>query len=1620
MKKFFEDIDDDILNGFLSSGQDLLECKNENDKMEIKTLMETLEGKLKMILSQAPIRLLKLKFKQFEFLFKKELKEADQELNDIQDLLNRTNTINMKNIIENYEAKFNKSSDFFTKFQSYLNNLKTISSELGEKKTDEKTMIENAYQNLETAWLNIVKKIDRLNDRLYVLPNKHRNFETNIKELNIWMVEFEFYIENINRNDLPYLTEYVSLVDKIKEHLADLNDRKDQLEVLNKEFVILDKENLCNNELRDCLNDLNIKFRKYDDEFLYKIQTRMNDLTEISKTYDDIHTILNRLNDLKKSKSTNNIYNDDEIDIENLEELETTLNEKNCLLEQMRILELDIQNVRIYLTDNKNFNQIPLIVKDQLNNVQQMINNDLNKELCEYEKYINYKIAQDEELNSKLNKVRSNLDIIRQIIHNDTNNDKGFNEIISIGIKNITVPENIPQEEYVYFLRLFLYCNELVKQSFDLLTAINSVKIKLSVEDSKSIDDFKSKLTSYENDINAELNIYEKNLDAQNKLDNYIDDFYQKLSIYFDKNNELDLKNDSLQNKLNECENDLKQIEDLKNDLNQLIQHKSAILEENNSNLNQSSIGSLQENFNACIYEVDIKKDSQLNELFEKFRLDLITIEDSYMNSLNEIKSEIQNGSRNKEFSTYDVFNTAQFIDTLNPLQNTIGDECILYESDNILLEKISFNETGSFNRTNDNNNYSYQQNDPLKLNSSTFSEIEQNINNNLNFEIDKSASEIIHSSSSSEDSNEKAQNTADEIFHVKVMHKTDNNDEEEENEIIQKITVDYSVCTSNNGSNILKEENHEILEHIKICEISKNEFPSIPNQLESSSFDENYSLSNNKNKLDEEEDSVIENERQKIEIEILNCEQKERERVEKIEKVILDMKENERLEQERAEREALERNMLERERERLKIEMIERERLEKQRMEQDRLEKKRLEKLERERLEERERERIEKQLLEEEKRRNEKSENERIEQQRLEREFLERKMYERERERELMSIEKIDIEKVDLTSTINCNNYSSSSSSKSKNLIIKENLVFKSKIARYNNYPASYKNNQAQNKTIIPIEEKKYTINSSNDFCSSNQKSQEIKVNNFSNNKKFDLMIELERPKNERKLELEFELNKLCQDLNKLKDDISELDNNKNVEHLSTALIDIEQDLKCINRKIDNLSTEYHLLNNENHYSDKKNQDSIFLYAVDQAALSQFDLIKSFSLYLNAQIETKREVVINRKNKLRKLDEHEINLNNYIELACKFIQNDNVSYVQNLEDLENLVESIKSIENSIELTMKNINEINNELNISAEYVEKILNIESNVLKPLAVQWSHLTQYLHKWRMFNKDLIELKSFLKDDVDSESLLQIKDKEISDCICLSDDYNNEESSTNSEHLSKELKKYLNLSEKLSKKLIELDDFFDVGASLFEESNTHYKYVVAPQASKEFNEIKETVNILSKFLDEKCACLNYMIKQQDKLMRLDTNLNDIELNLNKMIQDKDMLFEEQTDQHDLFQSNLEKLAEMKRNVRDILDEKDGLYDDTLNESYLSESSNSNYNQIQKLHINKNSLSFKHCNILKNNIKLLSENLLYKISDLEASIFMAICFINNIKKFIKVHYFLILILKMFYKFLF
>ena len=94
--------------------------------------METLEGQWKMIITHAPVRLLKVQFKKLESLLRQEIKAADIEITEECVALNE-NKEDINEILKRHEAKF-KNSNFFSTCETYLQELRNCSKELSEKK----------------------------------------------------------------------------------------------------------------------------------------------------------------------------------------------------------------------------------------------------------------------------------------------------------------------------------------------------------------------------------------------------------------------------------------------------------------------------------------------------------------------------------------------------------------------------------------------------------------------------------------------------------------------------------------------------------------------------------------------------------------------------------------------------------------------------------------------------------------------------------------------------------------------------------------------------------------------------------------------------------------------------------------------------------------------------------------------------------------------------------------------------------------------------------------------------------------------------------------------------------------------------------------------------------------------------------------------------------------------------------------------------------------------------------------------------------------------------------------------------------------------------------------------
>ena len=175
--------------------------------------MDTLEGQWKMITLHAPIRLLKLEFKFLESMLKKELFDANDELN--KHILALASNHDAENIYKRFHEKF-KNSNFFPLCESYLEQIKKCVLELAENKIEDRSFIEEAFQDLNSQWINLTQKIEDLSKKIQAKLNKREIIDRNLTVLDSWLFEVESASKNLFDHNLTSISEYSRALEKMQ------------------------------------------------------------------------------------------------------------------------------------------------------------------------------------------------------------------------------------------------------------------------------------------------------------------------------------------------------------------------------------------------------------------------------------------------------------------------------------------------------------------------------------------------------------------------------------------------------------------------------------------------------------------------------------------------------------------------------------------------------------------------------------------------------------------------------------------------------------------------------------------------------------------------------------------------------------------------------------------------------------------------------------------------------------------------------------------------------------------------------------------------------------------------------------------------------------------------------------------------------------------------------------------------------------------------------------------------------------------------------------------------------------------------------------------------------------
>lgn len=393
---------------------------------------------------------------------------------------------------------------------------------------------------------------------------------------------------------------------------------------------------------------------------------------------------------------------------------------------------------------------------------------------------------------------------------------------------------------------------------------------------------------------------------------------------------------------------------------------------------------------------------------------------------------------------------------------------------------------------------------------------------------------------------------------------------------------------------------------------------------------------------------------------------------------------------------------------------------------------------------------------------------------------------------------------------------------------------------------------------------------------------------------------LELERRKQEEKLKLEIKLSEICEHLNSLKEKIG------TKQHTLVSLDAHGDELNRIKCQIDNLcenSRQFYQANDEKAQSKDDASDYLIVDLLDRTILAQFELIKSFVDNLIAQVSVKRNELARVETLRTKLSEFELNLDNYVQLANRYLVDTAGSqrlFIQNRQDLIQRIETIESIQNSVESCFRQMGELARTLNESERVAGKRTQIERDVLKSLELTNVNLKKCLFELDEVQYKTAGLQQFLKEFEAAISVISVQAPD---------------------QLAAEHEKYIRFKSTLQMRLDESREVFVLALGLFEK-NKMVKF--SDEVTGEFERVRARVNELTKIVDERCALVECGRKLYEKFQLLDVDAG-------KLMHDLAKLAELDEKQHS-DKEKVERVRDMRKMLKSMSEEKEFL----LNKMY------------------------------------------------------------------------------------
>ncbi|CAH1264187.1 SYNE1 [Branchiostoma lanceolatum] len=167
---FFKDVDSDMMEGLVQSGERLAEDMNDPEKEQLQDQMGRIENKWKDVMYQAPIALMKLKFQKSQDLYGETVNKVEKESDREYELLANP-SVDRDDLLNTHDGQFHREPEgFLATAEGHVNDMEDYSKELVQYSVDEMSLVQPANNNRQ--------HYEGMKKEVFVLRDKIKNSKT--------------------------------------------------------------------------------------------------------------------------------------------------------------------------------------------------------------------------------------------------------------------------------------------------------------------------------------------------------------------------------------------------------------------------------------------------------------------------------------------------------------------------------------------------------------------------------------------------------------------------------------------------------------------------------------------------------------------------------------------------------------------------------------------------------------------------------------------------------------------------------------------------------------------------------------------------------------------------------------------------------------------------------------------------------------------------------------------------------------------------------------------------------------------------------------------------------------------------------------------------------------------------------------------------------------------------------------------------------------------------------------------------------------------------------------------------------------------------------------------------